>query len=60
MGWLSVLVAIVAVVLLYGTEHGILFALAIACAAGCFWSWGIMHNYATNAAKKRSSYRGDF
>lgn len=60
MGWLSVLVGIVAAVLLYGTGHGILFALATASAAGCVWSWGIMHNYATNAAKNRSSYRGDF
>jgi hypothetical protein len=60
MGWLSVLVGIAAAILLYGTGHGILFALAIASSAGCFWSWGIMHNYATNAAKKRSSYRGDF
>lgn len=60
MGWLSVLVGIVAAVLLYGTGHGILFAFAVASAAGCFWSWGIMHNYATNAAKKRSSYKGDF
>jgi hypothetical protein len=60
MGWLSALVGIAAAVLLYGTGHEILFALAIASVAGCFWSWGIMHNYATNTAKKRSSYRGNF
>ena len=61
MGWLSVLVAIAAAVMLYGTGHEILFALfAVASAAGCFCSWGIMHNYATNAAKNRSGYRGNF
>jgi len=60
MGWLPVLVGIAAAVLLYGTGHGILFTLAVASAAGCFWSWGVMHNYSTNAAKKSSSYRGDF
>ena len=60
MGWLSVLVGVAAAVLLYGTGHGILFSLAVVSAAGCFWSWGIMHNYATNTAKKRSSYSGGF
>lgn len=60
MGWLSVLVGVAAAVLLYGTGHAILFALAVVSAAGCFWSWGIMHNYATDKAKKRSSYSGGF
>lgn len=35
-------------------------ALAILSGIGCFWSWGIMHNYATETAKRRSSYIGGF
>ena len=57
MGWLSVLVGIEAVAQLYETGQGILFTVAILAVAGCLWSWGIMHNYATDMAKKHSSYR---
>lgn len=60
MGWLSVLLSIIASVLLYGTGHKILFVLALISAAACFWSWGIMHNYATEQAKKRQNYPGGF
>jgi len=27
--------------------------ISIVVAIGCFWSWGIMHNYATELAKRR-------
>jgi len=49
-----------AVLLLLGTGHNVLVTLAIIAGAGCFWSWGVMHNYATEEAKKRSGYNGDF
>lgn len=46
--------------LLYASGHLVLFALAILAAVGCWWSWGIMHNYATDAARQRPTYRGGF
>lgn len=60
MGWLSVLLSAIAAYLLYRAGHLVLFVLAILSAIGYFWSWGIMHNYATRAAGRRSSYRGGF
>ena len=60
MGWLPVSLAFVASALLYDTGHPVLLTLAIGSTVGCFWSWGIMHNYATEAAKRRSSYDGGF
>lgn len=60
MGWLPVLVALVASGLLYDTGHPVLLTLSIVAAIGCFWSWGIMHNFATEAASRRSNYSGRF
>jgi len=60
MGWLPFLMGIMASILLYKTGPTILFVAAILVTIGDFWSWGIMHNYATNQAKKRLSYRGGF
>jgi hypothetical protein len=60
MGWLSVLLSGVAAFLLFMTGHTVLMVLAIVAAIGCFWSWGIMHNYATDAAKRRSNYSSGF
>jgi hypothetical protein len=60
MGWLPVLMAGGAAYILYQDDHPILFVFAVVSAIGCIWSWGIMHNYATDAARHRSSYRGDF
>ena len=34
--------------------------LAIIVSVGCFWSWGVMHNFATEMAKRRPNYRGQF
>lgn len=42
------------------TGSRVLFWIALAGAAGAFWSYGIMHNHATNAARRRSDYRGGF
>ncbi len=60
MGWLPVLVDLVASGLLYDTGHPFLLTFSIVAAIGCFWSWGIMHNFATEAARKRSNHSGRF
>lgn len=52
-GWISVIASLIATILLYGTEHLYLFIFAILIAIACFWTFGIMHNYATNSAKAR-------
>lgn len=60
MGWLSVLLSGVAAYLLFSSGHTVLMVVAIVTAVGAFWSWGILHNYATVAARCRSDYTGDF
>jgi hypothetical protein len=60
MGWLSVLVSAGAAFLLFKTGHTVLMVVAIVAAVGCLWSWGIMHNYATDLAKLRSNHTGGF
>jgi hypothetical protein len=60
MGWLPVLLSGIAAFLLHRTNHPVLAVLAAIAAAGCFWSWGVMHNYATELAKRRPGYTGGF
>ena len=60
MGWLSVVISGIGAFLFFKTDHTVLMVLSIITAAGCFWSWGIMHNYATEASKRRSNYTGGF
>jgi hypothetical protein len=60
MGWLSVIVAVFAAILLYFFGEAWLFWLSVVNAILCFWSYGIMHNCAVEAAKKRAGYNGDF
>lgn len=60
MGWFSVVLSGIAALLLFKTGHTILMVIAIITAIGCFWSLGIMHNYATELAKRRPNYRGEF
>jgi len=60
MGWLSVLLSGTAAFLLFKTGHNVLMILAIIASIGCFWSWGVMHNYATELAKRRKYYTGKF
>lgn len=59
-GFLSVLVAGVAAILLGSSGHSVLMILAIVTAVADFWSWGVMHNFATEAAKRRATYTGGF
>ena len=60
MGWLSVLLSGIAAFLLFKTGHTVLMILAIIATIGCFWSWGVMHNFATESAKRRRNYGGGF
>jgi len=60
MGWISVLLSVLAALLMFFKGHIILMLLAIIVAIGSLWSWGIMHNYATEFAKRRPSYKGSF
>lgn len=60
MGWLQVLLAAIAVILFWVDGSIVLPILAAVVGIGSFWSWGVMHNYATEEAKKRSDYSGGF
>lgn len=60
MGWLPVLLSTIAAFLLYRAGYIMLAVFAVVVVIVDFWSWGIMHNYATDVAKKRLSYRGGF
>jgi len=60
MGWLSVLLSAVAAFLFYRSGHMALMILAIIAVLGNFWSLGVMHNFATEFAKRRPNYTGGF
>lgn len=60
MGFLFIILGGVGAYLLGRTGHTYLMVCAIICVIGDFWSWGIMHNYATERAKQRSDYKGGF
>jgi hypothetical protein len=60
MGWMSVLISLVAAALLFRAGHMILGALAVLAIVGAFWSWGVMHNFATESAKRRPGYSAGF
>ena len=60
MGWLPVLISAFAAYLIYDTGHPVIFVIAAITTIGCIWSWGIMHNFATDLASKRSDYSGNF
>lgn len=60
MGWLSVLMAAGAAWLFRSEGQTLWMWVSVAVAIGCLWSWGVMHNFATNSAKQRASYRGGF
>lgn len=61
MGFLPVLLGAAACYMNRGAEGSrVLFWIALFGAIGAFWSYGIMHNYATNAARRRDDYKGGF
>lgn len=60
MGWLPVLLSVVATILFYRTGHAVLMVLAILTSIGGFWSWGVMHNFAVEQARRRPGFTGGF
>ena len=59
MGFLGVVIAGGATWLLWDNGWPLV-TVSIIVAAIEFWSWGVMHNYATEAAKGRPDYSGGF
>lgn len=60
MGWLHVLIPVIAAVFYWKSDHVVLFGLCMLAAVGAFWSWGVLHNYAIEAAKHRPGFSGGF
>ena len=60
MGWLPVVLAILAAFLTFRSGPQVVFWLAVFAAIGSLWSWGVMHNYAIEAAKFRRNFLGGF
>jgi hypothetical protein len=60
MGWLGSVCAALAALLSYLSGNAWFSWLALASGAAATWSYGIMHNYAMEAAKSRPSFSGRF
>lgn len=60
MGWLSVAFGVAASLLFYVQDRYVLLTAAVICCAATLWSYGVMHNYAIEAASQRTSFRGGF
>ena len=60
MGWLAIVCAALAAILFKISGVSWLFWSSVIAGALAFWSYGIMHNYAVEAAKQRQDFRGDF
>ena len=52
-GIVSVLISVLSTTSFHRTGHPILLTLCIVAVTVSFWSWEIMHNYATDSAKAR-------
>ena len=59
MGWLGVVISAIAAWLLWDNRW-LWFIVAVGVGVIELWSWGMMHNYTTEAAKHRESYTGGF
>lgn len=60
LGWLGPILGGSAALILWGMDQTVLMTLSILSGIGCFWSGGIMHNFATEVAKHRPNYTGGF
>jgi hypothetical protein len=58
MEYIGTALGVVAVLRLGDTGHPVLTGLAILVCVGARWSWGVMHNLATEEAKLRPGYKG--
>ncbi len=60
MGWVAIVCAAIAAVLFYVSGDGWLFWSSIVSGVVATWSYGIMHNHAMEAAKRRPGFSGRF
>lgn len=60
MGFLGPIIGVGAAWLFFRDDSFWLGCIAAVLSLISFWTWGIMHNQATEAAKRRSSFRGGF
>jgi hypothetical protein len=60
MGWIGVLLGLIGAIISFLSSYYTVAVLCLVSSVGCFWSYGVMHNYATNMAKQRASYSGRF
>lgn len=60
MGFVGVALGAGASIWLWQLGHPISAAIGGLLALICLWSWGVMHNYATESAKRRADYTGAF
>ena len=58
MGWLPVALAAAAAWVFSSADRSGWMWVSIAVAVGCFWSYGVMHNFATRHAKMRADNEG--
>lgn len=59
MGWFSVLIGLSACILLYLVENWLAFWIALVVTIGVFWTYGVIHNYATESAKWHAANKGE-
>lgn len=60
MGFIPVLMGIIAASLFYRTDASGLMWVSAGLTVLNLWSYGVMHNFAVEAAKARSGYHGEF
>ncbi len=60
MGWVAIVCVAVAAILFYVSGDSWLFWSSVVSGVVATWSYGIMHNYAMEAAKRRPGFRGGF
>lgn len=58
MGWVPVVIGVLAALILYQQDRPVLLVVAVVSAIGTFWTYGMMHNYAYYAAWLRRRHRG--
>jgi len=60
MGWIPIACAAIGAWLFHVSQNDWLFWIALCTGVLSLWSYGVMHNYATEAAKQRPGYSGKF
>jgi len=60
MGWLAVVSGGIAAALFWSDDQTWLLVLAAISVVGSLWSYGVMHNFALESARRRQNYSGEF